>query len=1001
MAKQSFLSSSIRAIMMAGFGSALLAGAPAMAQDQSNESEDGEKAKAAEKIQVTGSRIRTDGLDSPTPVEIITTEIATDQGLNTLGELLRTSTVASGSDQLISAYSVGYVTNGGSGAESISMRGLGASRTLVLLNGRRAGPAGTRGTVSAFDMNALPISIIERVEILKDGASSLYGSDAVAGVINIITKKGEGGEVNFSGLAPFEGGGETYRLNATYGDSFDRGSWRVVADHNVNTGLIRADRDYFDCSTRYLFSNIVTGERADPIDPRTGEYHCNESGFGLWHAYAGVGLPANTSAGRFQFNYGGYDVADPTTINPYYNPADPRSIGVEGVNPFLRAAPDGWYWAGYNAESDGLLDGGGHPFRLQQTMVPETTVSSVFLQGDYDLTDTISAYGELLHSRRTTESESARQFWTADVGYVSINSIDGFDGDGYVMPVHYTNHYGNKTTIDYSRAVVGLEGSIGFWNWDVSYQRSHNSGTYAQDIILRDSMLMAQGLLATGATCNGEVTPISGKACYDYDWFDPQNLYGNPSQEARDFLFGYDKGKTTYKQDTFDAYITGDLFDLPAGALSTAAGIYWQRDEINDVPGENTRNGNSWGLSSAGITAGKATTKAVYAEFQVPVLRDLPFVESLDLTASGRWTDVDAYGDDTTYKLSANWSIGEGFRVRASRGTSFRAPALFELYLEGQTGFLGQTNDPCLDYVNATNPLVRENCAAAGIPETYTDTVGTGSSSFTTITGGGAGVLQAETSVSEGIGLVYESAEGTFAASVDYYDVVISNQISSVSGAAVLNQCYTSTDFANEPFCNQIDRKDGTADGDWSIQEVRGGYLNTAQQTVRGFDFVVTYQDSFDFGDLRVKLDHTHQVERSFQQFVTDTPEDSLGWIGNPKSIGTLNTTLTRDEWSFNWNMAYYDRTEDYSYYGTDSTTLRGEDVRFVAHIPTYVLHSISANTTFNDNIDVTFGIGNLFDKQPPSVSPAAAAVVGNTPLFASQMDYLGRRAFFNISYQF
>lgn len=1000
MAKQSFLSNSIRAIMMAGFGSALLAGAPAMAQDQSNESEDGEKAKAAEKIQVTGSRIRTDGIDSATPLEIINTEIATEQGLNTLGELLRTSTIASGSDQLISAYSVGYVTNGGSGAESISMRGLGASRTLVLLNGRRAGPAGTRGTVSAFDMNALPISIIERVEILKDGASSLYGSDAVAGVINIITKKGEGGEVNFSGLAPFEGGGETYRLNATYGDSFDRGSWRVVADHNVNTGLIRGDRDYFDCSTRYLFSNAVTGERADPIDPRTGEYHCDEAGYGVFHSLPpGTSTIPTANAGRFQFNYGGHNVPNPLTTNPYFSDGDPRSIGQAGVNPYITGLPDGWYWAGYNAESDGLLDGGGHPFRLEQTMIPETTVSSLFLQGDYDLTDTISAYGELLHSTRKTESQSARQFWPNSINYqpISFWGADGFEGTSRIMPVHYTNHYGNETTIDYSRAVVGLEGSLGFWNWDVSYQRSHNSGTYEQDIIMNDSMILSQQLLIAGASCNGEVTSVTGRACYDYDWFDPQNIYGNPSQQARDFLFGRDKGKTTYKQETFDAYITGDLFDLPAGSVSTAVGVYWQRDEINDVPGENTRTGNSWGLSSAGITAGSSITRAVYGEFQVPVVRDLPFVESLDLTASGRWNDVSAYGDDTTFKVSANWSIGEGFRVRASRGTSFRAPALYELYLENQTGFIGQASDPCLDWTNATNPIVRANCAAEGIPENYTSPI---AGSMTSITGGGAGQLQAETSVSEGIGLVYESEAGNFAASVDYYNVVISNQISSVAGAAVLSQCYNSTDFANEPFCDQISRNDG-AGGDWGISEVRGGYLNTAKQTVRGFDFVVTYQDSFDFGDLRIKLDHTHQIERAFQQFVSDTPEDSLGWIGNPKSTGTLNTTLTRDEWSYNWNMSYVDRTEDYSYYGTDETTYRTQPVRFIAHIPTYVLHSISVNTTFNDNIDVTVGIGNLFDKQPTSVSPAAAAVVGNTPLFASQIDYLGRRAFFNVSYKF
>jgi outer membrane receptor protein involved in Fe transport len=975
MAKQSFLSSSIRSIMMAGFGTALLAGAPAYAQDQSeDEQQNAENEEVTEKIQVTGSRIRTDGLDSATPIEIITAEIAEDQGLNTLGELLRTSTVAAGSDQLISAYSVGFVTNGGSGAESISMRGLGANRTLVLLNGRRAGPAGTRGAVSAFDMNALPISVIERVEILKDGASSLYGSDAVAGVINIITKKGEGGEVNVSGSKPFESGGETGRINATYGEAFDRGSWRIVADHNVNTGVQRKDRDYFDCSTRYLF-DYETGERVDPIDPRTGEYHCSESGFGFFH-------PGSFGGGRFQYDYEGYGFPNVATEND-----------------FVTAAPEGWYWAGYDATSDGYLDGGRHPARLESTVIPKTTVSSVYLQADYDLTDSTSWYGELLHSSRNTKSENVRQFWTRELGYVPISMAPGFEGSTFILPVHYTDHFGNETTVDYTRAVVGLEGSIGFWNWDMSYQRSHNSGKYEQDIIFFDSMIMAQNVLA-GAPCEGEVTEISGRECHAYDWFDPQNMYANQSQAARDFLFGIDTGNTTYKQDTFDAYITGDLLDLPAGPVGAALGVYWQKDEINDVPGEQTREGNSWGLSGAGITAGKAITRAYYAEFNIPVVRDLPLVESLDLTASGRWTHVNVYGSDTTYKLSANWTVGSGFRVRASRGTSFRAPALYELYLENQTGFIGQTSDPCLNWIESTNPRIRENCAADGIPETYTDTVGS-SGSILSISGGGAGQLDAETSVSEGVGIVYTSPEGRFAASIDYYDVVINDQISNVSGGAVLSQCYTSEDFENEPFCDQFVRNDGSQDGDWSIESVRGGYLNTAEQIVRGVDVVVTYQDSFDFGDVRVKWDHTNQIQRSFQQFATDEPLNYIGLMGNPRHVGTINTTFSRDDWSFNWNLAYFDKTEDYSYYGFDDTTYRGQKVRFVAETPTYILHSLSANTTFNDNIDVTFGIANLFDKQPPSVSPAAANVRGNVPLFASQLDYLGRRAFFNVSYRF
>ncbi len=216
-----------------------------------------------------------------------------------------------------------------------------------------------------------------------------------------------------------------------------------------------------------------------------------------------------------------------------------------------------------------------------------------------------------------------------------------------------------------------------------------------------------------------------------------------------------------------------------------------------------------------------------------------------------------------------------------------------------------------------------------------------------------------------------------------------------------MSQCYTSEDFANEPFCNQFDRRDGSEDGDWSIIEVRGGYLNTAEQIVRGIDFVLTYQDSFEFGDVRVKWDHTNQIQRSFQRFATDEPSQYIGRIGSPRHIGSINTTLNRDDWSYNWNITYYDKTDEYDYYGFDDTTYRDNKVRFVAETPVYVLHSLSASTELTKNMDVTFGIANLFDKQPPLVSPAASATVGNVPLFASQLDYLGRRAFFNLSYNF
>ncbi len=349
--KNTHIAKSVRLALAFGAASTLFS-TGALAQDMSDEDDAEEIKEQAERVTVVGSRIRTDGLDNATPLEIISTEIAVDQGLNTLGELLRTSTVASGSNQLTSAMSVGSVTAGGAGNESISMRGLGANRTLVLLNGRRAGPAGTRGQVAAFDMNSIPVSAVERVEILKDGASSLYGSDAVAGVINIITKKGDESAINVSGNVPTESGGENYRINGTYGQAFSRGSFRLVADYRLQEELARGDREHFACGERYYFDQ-ETGEQADPIDPRTGNYHCNDLPYGMWLWDAG----ADNYLARIQnYDYDGWREA---AGHPTYNPVNVGDI----------AAPDGWYPVGFDRESDGWVDAD-HPFQDLETMIP-------------------------------------------------------------------------------------------------------------------------------------------------------------------------------------------------------------------------------------------------------------------------------------------------------------------------------------------------------------------------------------------------------------------------------------------------------------------------------------------------------------------------------------------------------------------------------------------------------------------------------------------------------
>jgi iron complex outermembrane recepter protein len=212
---------------------AVLAAVPqlAFAQEPTAQQAAEESTEVGEVV-VTGSRIPKNEFNSANPVQVLTSERAQATGVADTVQFLQNSTIAAGSPQVNSMISSGFVTDGGPGAATVSLRGLGANRTLVLLNGRRAGPAGTRGGVSSFDLNVLPESSIDHIDILKDGASSVYGSDAIAGVVNIITKRNRnGGEVSAFYSDPFDTGGEEMDFSGSYGKTFDRMRFSIAADY--------------------------------------------------------------------------------------------------------------------------------------------------------------------------------------------------------------------------------------------------------------------------------------------------------------------------------------------------------------------------------------------------------------------------------------------------------------------------------------------------------------------------------------------------------------------------------------------------------------------------------------------------------------------------------------------------------------------------------------------------------------------------------------------------
>ncbi|RIJ16834.1 TonB-dependent receptor [Henriciella mobilis] len=969
-----------------------------------------------DKVVVTGSRIARDEFSSAAPIDVLTADEAKIEGIADVAQLLQSSTAASGSAQINGAVSSAFVSNGGTGAETLSLRGLGANRTLFLLDGRRAGPSGTRGSVSAFDLNSIPLAAVERVEILKDGASAVYGSDAIAGVVNIITRKDDGGVIDGYISAPEKGGGEEFRLSGSYGKSFERGSVRATVDYYERRELSRGDRDYLDCGEAYAF-NETGGGRADVIDPRTGEFQCRDLLWGqVWiYDYAGDTNVPTTFPFLAQYDYDGFLAAN--GLPGYPNTGDPEQLSVpQGFFPIYYDQNDidglpAWNGITVGDEARGLVDYD-HPFQNAETLQPKVERFTFLLSGDFELTPNITAYGEALYNRRETFNDSYSQFWSYHYGEDSLGlfggtgmnpepSAQGWTGLQWFSPTAISDRNDEEVVVEYQRYVAGLRGDFtGFldgFSWDLAYQYSDSQGDYTEDFIYGDSIYDYNFQTSLCSDYNGGVTSITNRPCVDVPWFDPELLRGNYSQEVEDFLFTKETGNTEYIQSSIEGYITGPIFELPAGTVNAAIGFLYQEDEITDTPSDIVLAGNAWGSSSAGITTGSQEQTAYYGEIEVPLLADLPFVESLLFTASGRITDistVDETGDN--YRLALNWTVTPEIRLRATQGTSFRAPGLFELYLADETSFVRQgVIDPCINWGDPdTAAIIQTNCAAAGIPDDY---VG-GAITADLFRGGGLGLLEPETSDNFSAGFVYTPQWADLSLAVDYFDIEINDEITTLTAQAIVFGCYESQSFPNDPLCSRFDRNAPDATDANRITDVRAQFINVNSQKNEGIDFTARYGHDTRWGRLTVEGQVTHQLESFTKLLAEDDIEDLNGEYGEPQTTGYLNFNLdTETPWSFFWGVDYIGETDQTERSQREvGTTLYGTPVRYKYYTEETIYHTFSTQYEA-DTWTFRVGVANVFDEHPPAVSDADA---GNS-LIVSQYDYLGRRAFVNITKRF
>lgn len=994
---------------------------PASALLAQDEGADGDE--TMEEIVATGSRIRKDSFSSAAPMDVVLTEAAASKGINDVATLLQTTTIAAGAPQVTAASTSIFVQSGGLGTSTISLRGLGANRTLVLLNGRRAGPSGVGGSVSAFDLNAIPLAAVERVEVLKDGASSIYGSDAVAGVVNIITKKTEGAAFEAFIGQPDQSGGEQSRISGSWGKELDRGYFRATVDYNKTEILQRRDRDYFNCEEDYTF-DTTTGERADLIDPRTGTYLCNDLPWGHVWVY-------DYAAYVYGDGDGTTNVGPPTYLLQYDFDGLLSANGLPGLtpatNPNHMSTPPGWYPIRQGDPlSDSLYDAQ-HPLHGRQTLVPESEVTTLFLEGEYELTDNTTLYSEFMLNRRETEYLGYLQIWSYIYNYDSVDwpgfdgsfpsdpSSVGWTGAQWLSPLSVTDQYNQNVTVDYARIVLGLKGEtetfLPGWDWDASFQYSDSDGEYRDDVVLNDAL--THTWFSTSGSCVGETTAISGRSCVDIPWLDPNFLRGEIPTNVQDYLYDTDVGGTEYSQWSTEAFMTGDIFEMPAGSAALAFGLQYIEEDIVDTPGPIISAGNAFQFGTGGVTTGSSDTTAFFAEIDIPLLADSPMAHYLDFNASVRYTDVSASNgiiaynaDDTTYKVGMNWAITETFRARSTFGTSFRTPALFELFLSNESSFLSaRAADPCINYGTSTtiSPVTAANCAADGLPPDHVASVGP-----EVLTGGGADVLVPETSEAFTLGFVWRPDFADLSVSVDYFDILVEDEIDKIGGAQIVAGCYESEFFPNEPLCDQFDRDLPTAPLPNAILTIRDSFINVAKQQARGVDLAAAFNYEMGWGNLSLDTQWTVSFEDTVALF-DNTEEDLSGLAGHPETVGNFNTTLNRDHWSFTWGINYIGETDNTARFQrrTGQTTVVDSTgvvraTKLVADSVVY--HSLSASYAFDNGVTALLGVANVTDEAPPRVTSWNTSnevdVVGQSA-FYSQYDWLGRRIFLNLKMEF
>jgi len=948
------LAKSVRLAIAFGAAATALPAAQAIAEEAGEE---------IEKIEVTGSRIKRTDMESSSPVTITSAEDIKLSGFTKIEDLLN-------SLPQVEAAETSYQSNGATGTATLDLRGMGSQRTLVLVNGRRMGPGGLNSSGSA-DINQIPAALVKRVEVMTGGGSSVYGADAVAGVVNFIMNKDfEGIEITagasgfqhnndndyIQGLMDARGfeyptgdsgiDGKEYNIDITIGGDFADGKGHAVAYATWRDieELRQSARDYSSCALN---------------DAATA---CGGSGNAIIPNFY-MGVPQ--ADGSIDWN--GFSDYWTLTQDSGFQASSGNAYNYAPVNHFMR--PDTKYSLG--AFIDYEINDYARPY-MEVSFMNDVTRAQIAESGTFFNEAYLIDYDSPLLT------DAQRTFITNELGLGS--------GDQFATYIGKRNVEGGPraSNLEHSsfRIVVGSEGDINDnWSYDAYYQFSSvsSSSVYINDFF---APRITTALSANGEDC------ASTDGCIPYEVF----TYQGVTSEQANTLTGVGIRKGYAEESIFSAYITGELpFTLPSADMPVAGVFGFERREqfFESISDEVFEKGLL--LGQGGPTAsleGGYDVVDYFMELNVPVVEGAAFAESLTLELGYRYSDYSTSGGESTYKVATDWSVTDDVKIRAGYNRAVRAPNVAELFAT-QTLGLWTGTDVC---ATATPDMSAAACANTGVTSAqYGNIAKSPAGQYNGLFGGNPD-LEPEIADTITLGVVANLMDD-LSVTVDYFDIELEQAIGSIDAELTVTQCAETGDAA---FCDNVTRN--SAGSLWVGQAgyVQATNINLGGVHFEGVDVSSDYQMDLFGGSLTANFVGTYMLTKEFDPGIEGSAYDCVDTVNTqcfaqPEWRHSLKVAFASDSfWTLSAKWRHYGQV---SYDGETDTLLADN-----GGIDAQNYLDLKAAFEVNDFTGILVGVNNVFDKEPPLVGNTISS---NANSIAGYYDTLGRKLHASVTFKF